>query len=306
MSNPVFNTHEFLHALSFANVDLIESKCRFQEYIEKYPKDYTAYTHLAVILVMLRELDMAQDILELVSLLVLNNNSFRENAYLYNRYIGNYNFARIKLLCYQDKMQELYDEYIVPNYQIDKFGMMDINMLRDNQQLSSIRLWAIRVYCLKKLGKLDVESRNASHYLLRQIIDYQESDFLYHIRKHQSAFNLDAAVTNPVVFSDDFPMPEVIDVIKDIIPNEKVVFSGFLEDLYTFRYDECGRVNGKITDFFQVVTIHGTNQLITIYPNSDCQCFPYTDLNYLNKTQKQSKIKVRSQIDKFNARYQNK
>ena len=306
MSSYFFNKHEFLRALSMADIDLEESKYLFQKYIKKYPKDYGAYAHYAVILIMLRELDEAAKVLDLVNLLVLHDNSFRSNAIIYNKYIENYNFARIKLFCYQGKIEEVYREYIEPNYHFNGQSELDIDILKNNQNVQNINLEAVRIYCQKQLGMVAVYDRNKYHYLSRQIIEYHESDFLYHISRHQSINNIGADDPNPAIFGEDFPTKEVIDMIKTIIPNEQGIFSGFIEDSYVFKYDECGCVNGKITDYFQVVTLHGTNSFITMYPATSCEYLPYIDLNHLKKDKKDIKIKKRSQIEKFNARYGNK
>ena len=56
-------------------------------------------------------------------------------------------------------------------------------------------------------------------------------------------------------------------------------------------------------NYFQVVTLHGTNNIITMYPATSCEYLSYIDLNYLKKDKKNAKTKTRSQIEKFNARY---
>ena len=103
-----------------------------------------------------------------------------------------------------------------------------------------------------------------------------------------------------IIFNEDFPVSKVLEELKKYIPSKKSIFSMYA-DKYTFKYDFCGRVNNKVSDFFRVVTFHNENKLLTMYPVSYGSELDYIDLNYL-KEEKNS-IKRLSRIDKFNQRY---
>ena len=144
--------------------------------------------------------------------------------------------------------------------------------------------------------------RDKYTYLLRQVIEYRESEFLKHIKKHIVDSNDLIDKTNESVFAAEFNIIEIIEEIKKYIPSELGLCYGFLDNIYTFKYDECGRVNNKIVNYFQVVTLHDTCELITMFPVDYGEFLPYVDLNYMNKTNL-PKVKRKSQIDKFNQRF---
>ena len=54
----------------------------------------------------------------------------------------------------------------------------------------------VNFYCRGKLGILSGEKRDANSYLFRQITEYQESDFLEHIKKHMTEYT----VNNKYIF----------------------------------------------------------------------------------------------------------
>ena len=72
-----------------------------------------------------------------------------------------------------------------------------------------------------------------------------------------------------------------------------------------FKYDNAGRISNKSVDYFRLVTIHGTNAFITMYPMHHGASLPYTDLNYLNEDYKNNNVKRLSRVDKFYNKYGN-
>ena len=118
---------------------------------------------------------------------------------------------------------------------------------------------------------INPSTRRKHFYLFRQIINYDEGDFLYHIQKHTADFNKDLDTPNPAIFNTEFPINQVIESIKSYIPSSKRLFTGFYEDTYIFKYDCCGRVDNKSTNYFRVICFHDTNNIITMYPNIGCE-----------------------------------
>ena len=72
--------------------------------------------------------------------------------------------------------------------------------------------------------------------------------------------------------------------------------------MYVFRYDECGTSKKGPVDYIKVFTFNDTNDFITMYPCKDVERLSYVDLNYMRKVNN-TKVKRRSQIDKFNKRF---
>jgi len=67
--------------------------------------------------------------------------------------------------------------------------------------------------------------------------------------------------------------------------------------------DGVGSAGGTDTDLFEVITIHGTDHIINMYPTLEGTYTNSIDLNYMVNKNYSRKL---SQIDKFNQRYKKK
>lgn len=77
---------------------------------------------------------------------------------------------------------------------------------------------------------------------------------------------------------------------------------GIINNRYLFRYEFNGRCDGKIADYIEVITLHSTHEIITMYPyhsNERIECIDVTP----SIEDELPKVKRKSQIDKFNQRY---
>ncbi len=81
------------------------------------------------------------------------------------------------------------------------------------------------------------------------------------------------------------------------------MFPGYFDDVYYFKYDNCGRIKNHMTNYFTVVCYHNTTNFITMCPNVNCQKLPHVDLNYLKDNENEIKDTRPSKIDKFNRRF---
>ena len=283
-----FNKFETKKIIDIMNIDPVTARDQFEEYLERYPKDYSAHTFYASTLITLGNYDEALKILENVEILAdrdTNFNSSSERRRLFERDLL---FTKLRLLSYQEKYDEiegLYDEY----YQ----KIMDANIR------------GLFFYCKKKLNKLGNIDRSKQSYLFKQIIEYHFEEMLEHIRKHLADCNLDCDNYKTSVFIPGFPIESLLDEIKKYIPSNKCIYPGFFEDVYLFKYTECGKFNYKVTNYFEVVCLHNTDNIITIYPVIIDPKREYIDLDYMKK-EETHKVRRISQIDRFNKRYTNK
>jgi hypothetical protein len=101
------------------------------------------------------------------------------------------------------------------------------------------------------------------------------------------------------------PIEKLIEHAKENMRPENIINEGFAGQVYTFKYDECGRDDNKITDFFEVVVFPDTKDIITMYPTFTPNNRYYIDLNHLKEKKEDSSFGVKrlSQIEKFNKRY---
>lgn len=286
MKNVYFNRWEFLNALSLIETDPYETKTRLENYISEYPNDYSAHIYYSYSLIRIGKFKEAENIIEITEKKASEDTLFlanQSNVNVFNNYLIS---ARIKILSFQERYEELY-EYCLKH--INEIKNLDLNRTF--------------FYSKKKIGKIDLNRREKNSYIFRQIVEYKESDFLEHIKKHLFEYNIDIENPNACIFSSDFPLNKILEEIKKNIPSEKRIFPGDNDNLYTFKYDSCGKVDNKNTDYFNVVCFHNTKEIITMYPSLNCEKLPCIDLNHLNSTLNSNKVKRLNRIEKFNQRY---
>lgn len=287
MEHEYYDKYEFINALDTSESNPLEAKKLFEEYLEKYPEDYSAYTFYCSILVTLGQFKEAEKILDYIEKTAVKLKIFRqpEKVKLFKQSII---YAKVKLLQYEKRFEELYEL-------LSSFPKQAI----DEMYISTL------FYCKKQLGLLDSNRREPNSYLFRQIVRYEEKDFLEHIKKHLADYNMLENKPNSNIFVPDFPIMEVIEEIKKYIPSDKRVRSGFFENIYAFKYDNCGREKNRLVDYFKVVCFDDTQEFITMCPVAapKCENLPYIDLNYLVNNKENVKVKQLSQIEKFNKKF---
>lgn len=288
MFKEYFNKVECTKLINLIEVDPFSAKIGFEKYLENYPYDYYARCVYASVLIVLRDFESAQSVLDDVDLNLKKNNHFSASLEKKNLKQKDLFFSVVKLYSYMDRYEELY-EYILKHVSLSKecriFNMMVL-------------------YCQKNLGLLEIKRQNARSYLHRQIIEYQKSDMLEHIKDHLADYNATMTVPDSNVFVPDFPLDEVLKEIKKYMPSEKRLCYGLIDDTYIFKYDYCGKDNNRLTNYFKVICFKQSGDIITMCPVYGCDKLPYIDLNYIKKDDcEYSKVKVLSQKEKFYNRY---
>lgn len=283
-----YNTLEFKKIIKRMTTDPIRTLKEFEDYLKEYPKDYTAYFWYIENLICLGYFEKAEKVYNHLDHLVINDKNFsyeKNKMELYNKHKF---YVTLKLLSYQEKYKELYT-FCLNN--LDK-----INKLK----ISHVLFW-----CRTKLGKINPDKRETNLYLFRQMVEYKENDFLENSKKHRDDNNEIEKINS--IFKHNFPFEEILTEIKQYIPSKNCIYPRLFEDEYIFKYNECGRSNNKLANYFKVICFHNTNNIITMYPCNNCEKLPCIDLNYLIKNEPtENKIKRLSQTDKFNKKYNRK
>lgn len=280
-----FNKWESDQAYSLIKVNPLEAKLLYEKYLEKYPRDYYTYPYYISVLIILSELEKAEDVLENVMIMSNNDVNFLNDFDKVKLVSRTINLVKLRLLVIQEKYEEAYKFYLENSY------------IFENDDIFFVILW-----CKRKLGKIDESLRDSGNtYIEKQILDYQEADFLEHIKKHLVDYNADALKPNSALFAFDFPINDAIEEIKKYIPSNKKLCMGFYTDYYVFKYERCGRCDDRVVDYFKVVCFHNTSDMITVFPSNYCSDLPYVDLNYM--IEEKGKVKQLSQIDKFNRKW---
>lgn len=286
VKNKYYDEFAFTEAISLIQTDPYKALSELKKYFDKYPLDYSSYPYYISTLMLIGEFDAAEEKLNYIQNIYdsgIYKKDERRDAILRYSII----YAKFKLLCYQRKYEEAYNYYYDNINSIKKF---DVDK--------------ILFYCRMKMGLIDeniIKERNYQPYFYRQIIDYQESDFIHHAKKHckDTLYGDEEAKSE---FVSGFPFEEVVSEIKKYIPSEKRLYPGFMDNMYLFRYDGCGTCSEGSINFIKVITFDNSKNIITMYPFLQGEKFPYVDLNYMRKVNNM-KVKRRSQIDKFNDRY---
>lgn len=281
-----YNTLEFNRANDLKWIDPEFSLKLFDEYFKKYPFDYCAYQFYIGLLINLNYIQEARDIKNKVHKMVMLDSKFQNDM----EKMAYFNYGMI----YTDIRLSI----------IDGDYHRAIELVLKNRKLlytidNKFNFTGVLFYCRRKLGLLDSKQRNNNLYIFRQILEYHEDDFRDHVKKHM----IDNDENNNSVFNIDFPFDKVLDEIKKIVPNDKKIRSEMFVNNYFFKYNDCGRNNYKMTNYFQLVTLSDSSDFITMYPSVVSDDMPHIDLNYL-KENEMVKEKRMSQIDKFYKRYQ--
>ena len=251
----------------------------FDLYFNNFPKDSIAMLNYVDLLIKLGRFSEADQIIKNIPNLANFNRSNKNFYYV----------LLIKLRCYQNKFdqaKDLLDESILlRDYSSDVY----INFLD-------------KLYILKQLD-IDVIV-NYNSYIINQVLNYQESKFFEHIEKH-----LCNSISNNAKFYSEFPLNDIYHVIKKMLPTNNRICQSIVCYHEIFKYDCCGEHNGNTTNYFTVVAINSTNDIITMFPCSPKELIGFTDLNYIKdniyeeKNIDNNKVKILSQIEKFNKRY---
>lgn len=285
MAKEYFNRLEFLKINKLVKKNPKLALKKFNVYIEEYPFDYSAYPYYINLLVTLRHVYKATIFLERVLLMVNHDTSYIYKAPdKYDIFLDNIIFAKTRILSYLKDYKALMDLFEKNKGYFAENGML-----------------YIYPYCKRKLNLEDSPLDN-TNYMSMQTSDYSETRFLEHIKKHMTVYSEDEKL-NSNVFSLDFPFQRVLDEIKKIIPNGNGIYTGFFVDTYIFKFDNCGKVDSHLVDYFKVVCFHGTNNFITMLPVYGYDNYVQHDLNYMNEFNN-IKLKNESMVSKYYKRYQ--
>ena len=258
-----------------------------EKYMEEYPEDYLAVSYYADVLASVKRIEDADKILKETDKNMECNQRYLQYQDKIEKTKVNLLYCKLKVLLFQNKYAECY-QLAVDNFKL----------LIDN----NVHLETLFLYLKYKLGVLSGYEDTTDCYAFSQMLDYSEERFLDHMNRHlYTADELDGEKSGSL-FNLDFPFERIFKHIKNIVPNDKVYFYGINNDAYHFKYDNCGTIDGKSTNFFRVILYHDTDQFITAYPTLEGRYYEHIDLNHLYEPSK-SKVKYISRVEKFKQKY---
>ena len=271
-----YNSHTLYHIAKHIKYNPYYALARLEEYLETFYEDYYGYICYIKTLIDIGDFEEAIPIIEFV-----------ESAFP-DKLDSNLYYHKLRLCTFLEDYETAYQIYT--NYKEEFLSI-------DN------RISIFEVIYNKKVYDNIERSSTPSRYLYNQIVEYRHDDFINHISKHLANNNRNTKSPNPTIFNVDFPINEIITELKSIIPNDNRTYFNFAENFYVFKYNNNGKIDNKNADYFRVVTLHNTNELITMYPMKSGAVLPYTDLNYLNNAENKPKVRSLSRTEKFNQKY---
>ena len=269
------------------------AKERYEDYLSKYPLDYNAWSCYINVLIILHQFELAEERLNYLENVVFADKRYVSDPKIMHLKKKEILFCRIKILNHTKRFDDLYRLIRADQ---NKYFLLEFGFFR-----------LLDVYCRKRLGKfIDIERAEKS-YLFHQIADYSFDRMISHVKEHLSDYNSLLDIPENSIFSDDFPLKDILSQFKDYVGYDKKLCYGIIDDVYIFKYDNCGKVNYKTTDFFKVICFSGTCDIITAYPIDNVKHLPYTDLSSFVKNDDDIQMIMRpSARDRFNKRFNRK
>lgn len=243
----------------------------YANYIAKYPNEPLAQDLYADVLIKLGKFKEARDLLEQIK--------FKDR--LLEDSIRKARVLKTKLL----RCEERYEEAL---------SVLEKNRVYFEDYIG------VLLFLKKKLNLLTDEDYQYTGYLFSQIVDYSEERCLDHLLKHQYY----EGNNNLCQFAKNFPLRNIYFRLRRGLPEQGRLYSSCCDYKVMFKYDNNGRVNGRMTNYFEVVVLNHSNDIITMYPYLNTERRPYTDITPEITEIEHPKVKRMSQIDKFNQRYQ--
>ena len=271
-----YNSHTLYHIIKHIKYNPYYALTRLEEYIETYYKDYFGYLCYVKTLVDIGSFEEALSIIEFV-----------ESAFP-NKVDSNLYYHKLRIHAFLGNYETAYQIY---NDNKEEFLRIDN------------RVGIFEIIYNKKVYNNIERTSTPSRYLYNQIAEYSHDDFTNHISRHLADSNQNDKSPNPAIFNQNFPTKQVIEELKTIIPNDNRTYFNFSENFYVFKYDNCGKINNRNTDYFRVVALHNKNELITMYPMKSGIILPYTDLNYLKPEKDKPKVRTLTRTEIFNQKY---
>lgn len=287
MQKKHYDKWEFQQVASLKDTDPNQAIEKLEKYLSEYSDDYSAFSYYASNLITVGRIDEAEKVINDVEKSVLADKRFSNNQdYKMSTLSLSLFFNRLRIYSYRKQYDELYKFFKNNPHKAKELNLLDVML-----------------YCKSKLGKIYENNRFPNTYLFNQISNYKEEVFLDHIKKHLADYNSKLDEPNKNIFVPDFPIDDVLKEVKKYIPSKQTLYTGFYENVYIFKYNECGRVNNRLVNYLKVICFDGTTDMITVLPVDYGENLPHVDLNYMVEEKDVKEVKKISAVERFNKRF---
>ena len=254
----IFRIHKYMNKNALSGIvktyktDPFLAKSELEKYLVEYPHDYFARNYYVSLLIKIGEIDAAKE--EYKKLITESNivGLSKNKMDLFKKYLY---INKARLL----SMDKAYSDLLTFSF-INKEILGEENYNR------------IKAYCDTALCITD----NHDSYICRQFHNYDAAQFYEHVQKHAYLSNQNTKRSN-AVFANGTNFLTLIDSVKEYLPSNQRFYKDFFLDEYYFKYNNCGFVDNQLTDYFKVICIRDTNNIITMCPVTEINV-PYIDL----------------------------
>ena len=250
----------------------------YHKYLKNYPEDIIAYIFLTDTYLKLGDVSNANIIFQQAEILINNNTSYLV--------IEKFLIIKTKLLFYQNKFHQSYETF---QQYANMFSKVNIDIY-------------ITDVFFKKLFSMPITYFKFEGYLVNQIYSYSSKRALEHIKKHQNNYQ-----DNVFQFTSDFPVEKIFYQIRHYLSLNICYYNEIITNIYTFKYIANGHVDTHLVDYIEVVTLHNSQNIITMYPSHNKARRPFIDLTPNFDNYKLQRIKQAEKfINKYGEKYRKK
>lgn len=229
-----------------------------EKFLSGAPFDFNISTHYIKSLIKIRELDKAEQELNYLIDAVERAPIDEDDESLKKALFGIF-LCKLHLFCYQNRISEA------------------LALIENNKEyFDSLAKKDDILYFLKKKSGIYVTPKG---YTANQIENYLEGKFLSPATEKQKIQRDDPNYFKASFFFPEFPLEKVFNKVKELIEDSDEFYLGYIGTTYIFRCESCGMSKGKKVDFFRVVVINGTQNIIEMEPTDGYRYIPvYYDL----------------------------
>lgn len=244
------------------------------------------------------------------------NIGFENQAYAHNlkflrakslRYLGRFEEAikDLKELSTSEKDRsysklELFYIYYFLNRYNEALKLLSELYLMKNKYVSNYTLLIAELVIKKQLGMhVDFKRGTKSDYIKEQIVNYDESKALEHIKSHvrnEDSYNEHSK------FNTGINLNYLMECVKKDLKNNKKANIVDILEIHYFAVPGIGYDSNNLCNYIKVVVVPNTTDIIAMYPYAYIEV---DDVNLLNCDLNKlfNREKNTSRIDKFNNRF---
>ena len=243
---------------------------------------------------------------------IKNSNYQQFNAYFYlaqiEKYYKNYNLAKLYLQKIITKTNidikkdiailELIKIYIIEKKYNEAKKMLEFITSYDDIYPTTIE----QIKTIINMNTIPNYESNSKKYSIKQLLNYDKNLLKEHLDKHiekEDSSTIEGKI-NKLIDIDN-----LINTVVVKINNQDRDYNDIF-DIYYVEYKGIGKINNEEVNYLEVIVIPDTKNILTMYPakipNYFHKTMSYHDIK--NKEECENvKVKRKSQIEKFNERY---